>query len=83
MNCDYDLLPLEAVFNKMPATTDNADYVDALEKEINKSNNGSTIADKFSISLKFSNPKIPQDARDKVLRRFWKDIPEKFKCNLC
>lgn len=83
MNCDYDLLPLEAVFNKMPATTDNADYVDALEKEINKSNNGSTIADKFSISLKFSNPKIPLDARDKVLRRFWKDIPEKFKCNLC
>ena len=80
MDCDYDLLPIEAVFKNMPVINDNDGYADILEKEINKAAyNSLSIAEKLPVSLKLSNLQVPLDARDKVLRRFWKNIPESLK----
>lgn len=80
MDCDYDLLPLEAVFKKMPTTIDNNGYANTLENEIKTSSyNIASIAEKFPVSLQLSNPQVPQDARDKVLRRFWDKIPDNLK----
>ena len=80
MDCDYDLLPIEAVFKNMPVINDNDGYADILEKEINKAAyNSLSIAEKLPVSLKLSNLQVPPDARDKVLRRFWKNIPESLK----
>ena len=80
MDSDYDLLPIKAIFNNMPVINDNDGYADLLEKEINKSStNSPSIAEKLPVSLKLSNLQVPSDARDKVLRRFWKNIPESLK----
>ena len=80
MDCDYDLLPIEAVFKNMPVINDNDGYADILEKEINKTSyNSLSIAEKLPVSLKLANLQVPQNARDKVLRRFWKNIPESLK----
>lgn len=80
MDCGYDLLPLEAVFKKMPTTIDNNSYAAVLEHEIKTSGyNTLSIAEKFPVSLKLSKPQVPPDARDKVLRRFWDKIPDTLK----
>lgn len=79
----YDLLPLKAVFKKMPTAVDNAGYADILANEINTAGyNSASIAEKLPVSLKLSNPQVPLDARDKVLRRFWDKVPYKLKSAL-
>ena len=79
----YDLLPLKAVFKKMPTAVDNAGYADILANEINTAGyNSASIAEKLPVSLKLSNPQVPPDARDKVLRRFWDKVPYKLKSAL-
>lgn len=82
-DCSYDLLPLEAIFKNMPTEIDNSGYACILENEINASSyNAPSIAEKLPVSLKLSDPQVPQNARDKVLRRFWNKIPDKLKCSL-
>ena len=79
----YDLLPLEAIFEIMPAMPDNDGYINALQRKIEQASyNKASIAEKLPVSLKLSNLQIPQDAKDKVLRRFWEFVPDTLKRKL-
>lgn len=82
-DCNYDLLPLNAVFENMPIEIDNSGYDCILEDKINAPRyNSSSIAERLPVSLKLSKPQVPPDARDKVLRRFWNKIPDEIKRSL-
>ena len=79
----YDLLPLEAIFEIMPVMPDNDGYINALQRKIEQASyNKASIAEKLPVSLKLSNLQIPQDAKDKVLRRFWEFVPDTLKRKL-
>jgi hypothetical protein len=67
----------------MPVMPDNDGYINALQRKIEQASyNKASIAEKLPVSLKLSNLQIPQDAKDKVLRRFWEFVPDTLKRKL-